>query len=549
MVSRLLLLIAAPSLLLAQTTEPDPWRTQDGRLAPLLENIGKLEFPVSTQDPVAQRFFNQALTLHYAFNHAEAIRSFREAARIDPKLAMAHWGVALSSGPNINDPVPGPEREAESYAAIRRAQALASNATPKEQALIRALAARYAAKKPNREALNQAWLKAMEPVYAEYGDDADVATLYAASVMNTSPWDYWESGEVAKADAAKAIGALEKGIAAHPDHAGLLHYYIHIVEASDDPDRAEKSADMLGGLVPVAGHLVHMPSHIFIRIGRYADAAEANVKAVKSDEDYVTQCRNQGIYPVGYYPHNIHFLWAALMLEGRSREAFETAEKAAHSQHEPKLHKNNFAQLLRSIPVVTQVRFGRWDDVLAAPEPDKQWLHARAMRHFARGMALRSKGDVAAASVELKRLRKVSRKKLFRFGPGQERNPFGLSAQTAAGILEGELAAAEGRYDDAVRALEKAAATEDRFIYNEPEEWQLPARQSLGEVLLSAGRPADAEKVFRDELREHRENGWSLTGLIKALEAQSKTTEAAEVRKRFERAWERADVEIAAARF
>jgi tetratricopeptide (TPR) repeat protein len=324
---------------------------------------------------------------------------------------MAYWGQALALAPNINDPAIGPGREKQGYDAISEARKRKSLASGREQALIDALAARFSdAKAPNRQSLNSQYAAAMEKVYAQYGEDADVAALYADSVMNTMPWNYWNKDGSPRPGVSQARSALEKALPRHISHAGLNHLYIHLMEASDSVDLAVPHADRLGSLVPAAGHLVHMPAHIYARVGRYADAAAANVKAIAADEDYITQCRAQGIYPAAYYPHNIHFLNAALSMDGRSKEAIESARKVA-SQHNHQMMNEPgfaFAHLLKTIPVLTMVRFGQWEEILKEPEPSPDQVFGRAMHHFGRGFAFSALKQPSQADAELTSLRKLA---------------------------------------------------------------------------------------------------------------------------------------------
>ena len=330
-------------------------------VAPRLQNLGGLHVPVTTTTSEAQRFFDQGLTFLYAFNHYEAERSFREAQRLDPKCAMCAWGEALALGPNINDPVPDNEREEKAYHALQRAKKHAAQGAAKEQGLIAALDRRHPSPRPDNEARNKAYAEAMANVDEDFPDDPDIGVLYAASLMNTTPWDYWADGDTLKPEVAALTTALAGVIRRHPDHPGAHHYYIHAVEASDKPDLAVPSADRLGGLVPLAGHLVHMPSHIYIRVGRYRDASVANIKASKADEDYISQCRAQGMYPIGYYPHNVHFLWAALTMEGRSAEAIAAAHKTSTRHNEDHFEDPTFAfpHLLGAVPLFAYTRFGK----------------------------------------------------------------------------------------------------------------------------------------------------------------------------------------------
>ena len=355
-------------------------------MAPELTGLGTLHMPVATSVPQAQRFFDQGLRLLYAFNHAEAIRAFREAARLDPGLAMAHWGQAIALGPNLNAPMTQ-ENGRQAYAAIRQARALSSRATPREQALIEALLLRYAADgKGDRAALDRAYAGAMQKAADRFEDDPDVQTLFADAQMNTMPWDYWQKDGTAKPETARILTALETVIARQPDHAGALHYHIHLLEASADPDRAAASADRLGSLMPAAGHMVHMPAHIYIRVGRYADAAEANVRAIAADEDYLAQCQAQGLYPVSYYPHNLHFLWAAATFEGRRAVAVDTARRLAEKV--PHHHAGALAWTADYpvTPLLAYARFGMWQELLTEPKPPANEPYAIGVWHYGRGL-------------------------------------------------------------------------------------------------------------------------------------------------------------------
>jgi tetratricopeptide (TPR) repeat protein len=526
--------------------------TTAGRTAPWLTNLGNLHRTVSTNSPDAQHFFDQGLTLCYAFNHMESVRSFKEAARLDPKCAMAYWGQALALGPNINDPKPGPEREQQAYEAIQKAQALKSGASEIEHALIDALAARYSdGKGKDRKELNQAYTKAMAKVYEKYPDDPDVGVLYAASIMNTMPWEYWGKDGKPRPGTKRLISVLESVIKRFPDHPGAHHYYIHAVEASPNPDLGVASADKLGQLVPGAGHLVHMPSHIYIRVGRYADATEANRRAIAADEDYITQCRAQGIYPVAYYPHNMHFMWTTLSMEGRSEEAIRTARQVASKVTDEMLHEEGYAfgHLLRAVPLFSLVRFGKWDEILKEPAPPSDSPFLEGISYYARGLAFIGKGDLKDASGEQEKLELVA------LDPGLEQmkiwelNSLGRLVKIANEVLAGELAAKHGDFKTAVVRLRSGVKMEDDLIYSEPPDWPHPVRHWLGAVLLEAGRPAEAEKVYREDLKRHRDNGWALFGLVQSLEAQGKTAEASKAQARFNEVWSRADVKLVASRF
>jgi tetratricopeptide (TPR) repeat protein len=523
--------------------------TRDGRLSPLLANLGDFERRVSTRSDMAQKYFTQGLALVYGFNHAEAVRSFQEAARNDPRLGMAYWGEALAAGPNINDTAAEEERERAAYQAARKAVEHKTGMSEVEQALIDAIAVRFSDPDgKHRQQRLEAYAAAMEQVSGRFPRDPDVATLFGAAVMDTMPWDYYEKNGKAKPATLKAVAALERAMELAPKHPGAHHYYIHAVEASPHPDRAVPSADVLGSLMPGAGHLVHMPSHIYVRVGRYSDATEANLRAIEADEDYITQCRVQGIYPAAYYPHNVHFLTASLAMEGRSAEMIAAAKKVGQHHGDDIMHQPGFGfpHLLRSIPLFTDVRFGRWDQVLAAPRPEHSAFQS-AVWHYARGLAYIAQGKLAEAGRELVELRRraaapeLQELKIF------DLNSLAAIALIGVDVLEGELLAARKRYPQAIAALRRAVAREDALLYSEPPDWPIPPRHNLGAVLLAAGEARAAEQVFRQDLTRHRNNGWALLGLAQSLEAQGKDSSA--TRDAFRQAWAKADIQIPAARF
>lgn len=390
----------------------------------------------------------------------------------------------------------------------------------------------------------------MAKLYARFPEDPDVATLYADAVMNTMPWDYWTRDGKPRPGTLEAVAALEKAIQITPDHPGAHHLYIHAVEASHDPDRGVPSAEKLGTLVPVAGHLVHMPSHIFVRVRRYSEAVDANIKAIAADEDYITQCRAQGIYPAAYYPHNIHFLFFALAMEGRSREAMEAARKVAtrHDEHALAEPGFGFAHLLRAMPYLAMTRFGRWNEMLAEPDPGPGSVFARAIWHFGRGMALAARGDAAKAQRELGELARLAGTSELKEMKIFELNSLAQLAAIAKALLEGQVAAARNDAGRAIEATQRAVELEDALLYSEPPDWPLPPRHFLGAILLGSGRAKEAEQCFREDLKRHRSNGWALRGLQRSLEAQGRAAEAARIDAEFGKAWARADVKITASR-
>ncbi len=514
------------------------------QIAPLFENLGNLHFAISTENTKSQTFFDQGLKLTYAFNHAEAHRSFMEASRLDPNAAMTYWGQAYALGPNINDPLPDEDRKNKYNEALAKATELAAKATPKERALIEALASRYS-KDLNKDVaeLNLAYMKAMEKVVEQFPDDADVQVLYAASVMNTVPWNYWDEDGNPSPNIPEAKAALEKAMATNPDNPGAHHYYIHMVELPQ-PDLAVPSADKLGKLMPAAGHIVHMPSHIYIRVGRYLDAVKSNQEAILADEDYISQCYSQGLYPLGYYPHNIHFLWSAASLLGSSEIAIDAAKKTAEKVPTGELISLPFLQDFASTPLLAYTRFGKWNEILTIPPPNADIKHLNLIRHYARGMAFVRKNNPKEAQEELDAIMSLSEDPELEELIATAHNPSVNIAKIAYEVVAGELAALNGDLTKAQEHLEKAVKAEDGLTYTEPAAWHIPTRQNLGAILLKSGKYQEAEKVYREDLKVLRQNGWSLLGLYKSLEAQGKTNEAMTIKKEFGKAWEHADLEI-----
>lgn len=519
------------------------------QIAPRLQNLGKHQFPVTTHSARSQLFINQGVMLTYGFNHAEAERSFREAARLDPTCAMAYWGMALVIGPNINLPMP-PGNEPKAFEMVQKAMALRKNASEKEQAYIEALAKRYSgAEKPDRNALDREYVKAMRELHLRYPDDLDAATLYAESVMDLRPWNYWTRDMKPYPETSEVIRVLESVLERNPNHPGAIHYYIHTVELGR-PDLAEAGAERLRHLAPGAGHLVHMPSHIFRRIGRYTDASKSNVDAIAADEDYITQCRAQGIYPLAYYPHNIHFLWDSATFEGRRRTAIDAARKASSAIPEGQWRKIPLLHQFLVTPLHSYARFGEWELILKEPRPPEDSPYWIGTWHYARGLAYTATGKLDKAAVELNSLNRIAGdKSMDGFRVTFSRNGAKAILDIAVEVLSGELAAKQKDFDTAIARLHRGVLLEDNLIYNEPPDWHVPVRQSLGAVLLEAGRPAEAEAIYWQDLTRNRENGWSLFGLMQSLRAQGKEKQAEAVEKRFQKAWSRADITLTASRF
>ncbi len=516
-------------------------------LAPRLDGLGKLAHPVTTtKNPESQAFFAQGMNLAYAFNHPEAVRAFRESARLDPGNAMAWWGQAFALGPNLNLPMQ-PDAIGPAWEHAQHALRLKETASPVEQDLIEALAVRYSRDpKADRATLDRAYADAMAKVAAAHPGHAGVATLYADALMNTSPWNYWLPDGQPRPDTPAILRALDAALAINPDHPGALHLYIHAIEAKD-PARAETAADRLGPLMPGAGHLVHMPSHIYMRVGRYADAYAVNVAASRADESYLDQCRTQGIYPLLYYPHNVHFqVWAA-MFEGRSAVALADARKlAGHSHPEPDVF--GLPEVFELQPLFVLVRFGKWDEVLKEPQPPAPARLMNALWHYARGLALQHSGKPGPAGQELAALRAIAlepglKDKYTAFAPTLK------LITIAEQVLAGEIAAGARRYDEAIARLQRAVLLQDSLMYNEPPDWYFPVRHYLGAVLLEAGLPQEAESVYWQDLAYYRENGYSLLGLQKALEAQGRSGEAAGFAERQRRAFAGADVKLTTSRY
>jgi tetratricopeptide (TPR) repeat protein len=518
-----------------------------GELAPRLQNLGTWTFPVTTRSKEAQAFINQGVNLTYGFNHVEAGRAYREAARLDPNCAMAYWGQALVLGPNINLPMT-PEDEPKAYELARKAVALKGKASPREQEYIDAVAQRYSGKAEDRHARDQAYADAMRELSRRYPDDLDAATLYAEAVMDVRPWGYWAPDGKPYPGTTEVVSTLESVLARKPTHPGANHYYIHLMEPTKSPEKAEAAADRLLDLMPGAGHMVHMPGHIYMRVGRYADASAANEKAILADEDYISQCRAQGIYPIGYYPHNIHFLWSAASMEGRGDAAIAAARKVAARVSDEMMGQVPLLVGFRVVPYYALTRFGRWDEMLKEPEPADTFLYLKGTWHYARGLAFLGKGEVAAAEGELTAITRIAADPALDFtlfSPNKAAAIFAIAPE----VLAGEIARAKKEYESAIAHLERAVRLEEGLVYTEPAEWHYPPRHLLGAVLLEAGRPREAETVYWEDLRRNPDNGWSLFGLSQALAAQGRKDEAAAVGERFQKAWAKADLKLTASAF
>jgi len=518
--------------------------------APLLSNLGQTEFPVTTSSSLAQKYFNQGMILTYGFNHAEAYRSFREVSYLDSNCAMAYWGMALVLGPNINLAMDDKDIPT-AYQSVLKAISLLDEETEREKDYVLALAERYSNEVPDdRSPLDSAYADAMRRLANKYPGDMHAATLYAEALMDLHPWDYWLKDGTPQPWTNEIISVLENILKRDSLQIGANHLYIHAVEASKTPERGLPSARRLTYLAPGAGHLVHMPAHIYIRVGKYHEGSLANKMAVEADEQYLSQCSQQGFYPVAYYPHNYHFLWATAALEGDSKTAVEAAINVSQKPPDSLLNVCGYEMLqhFSATHMYAYVTFGKWDEIMKKPEPPAENLYPRGVWHYARGMAFLAKNQISEAANELMLLDELRKDKktneLIIWGI----NSAGRLLEIAYEVLAGEIAAKKKDYKLAVKHLERGVESEKSLNYDEPPTWFHPVRHNLGAVLIEAGEFFRAEIVYREDLKEFPENGWSLFGLYQALSFQNKFKEAEEVRKRFNEAWKYADINLKSSR-
>jgi len=512
--------------------------------APLYE-LGPLSRAVTTRSPEAQRYFDQGLAFLYGFNHDEAIRSFRRAAELDPGCAMAHWGIAIANGPHINNPVLPPDRAQAAFEALRLAQAAVAGATPVEKALVVAQAARYTSPPPeDRKQLDIAYANAMRAVWAAYPNDADAGALFAEAMADLRPWDLWLPDGQPQPGTEELIAALDGVLRLDPKHPLALHLYIHAVEASTQPGRADAAAEALRERLPGLGHLVHMPSHIDVRRGRWQEAIVANTKAIASDRAYTARSPEQGFYRL-YMAHNHHMLTYGAMMTGQSALALRTIRAMVGDIPLEFFRANPFADGFMAMPLEVLMRFGRWDEILAEPAfPDFVPI-SRALQHYARGVAFAARDKRADSERELQAFlearARVPKDAFFGNNTGAD------VLDVAERVLRGEILFRAGKRDEGIALLREGVAREDALRYDEPPDWIQPVRHPLGAALLQAGRFAEAEAVFREDLAKLPDNGWGLYGLSRALQMQKKRAEAALVLKRFEAVWSRADLKIQSA--
>jgi len=508
---------------------------------PLYDNLGTYHMAITTRSPVAQRYFDQGLRLTYGFNHDEAIKSYQEGVREDSTCAMCWWGIAYALGPNINAPM-DTAAVRPAYEALQRAMRLAPGSTPRERAYIDALGARYTADPAApRAPLDSAWARAIGDVARRFPTDEDAATLHAESLMDLRPWNYWNNAGKPRAPSTmQTVAILERVVKRTLDHPGACHFYIHAIEASTFAARAVPCAERLGSLVPGAGHLVHMPSHIYMRLGRWNEAVDDNVHAAHVDQEYVAARHPSGVYPIGYVPHNYHVMWEALSMLGRSEEALTAARTIVDKVP---------ADVVRAIPpfeyyspvvLLTLARFSRWDDVLGEPPPAEGLQYTRGIWHYVRGLAYTARGALDSAGAARDSVHAIA----AGIPPEATANLNSMQAllQVAERHLAGEMATQRKQTKQAVAELRAGIAVEDELTYDEPTAWPLPLRQQLGGILLRAGRAKEAEQAYREDLERYPNNGWSLHGLAESLKAQGRAKEAEVVEAKFRKAWSRADV-------
>ncbi|HEX5051816.1 MAG TPA: hypothetical protein VFZ65_08600 [Planctomycetota bacterium] len=508
------------------------------RLYPGFDNYTRV---TTTVAPAARPFLDQAMQWLYGFNDDEAVRSFRRAAELDPDCAFAWWGVAYANGINVNDPVMSERESRDAHEAIERAMALRQQASPVDRALIEALAHRYEWPPPDdQRRLEQAYSTAMAAVWRAHPKDADVGALYAESLMNLQPWSYWTRDGVPKGKATEIVAVLERAMELDPRHPGALHYYIHAVEASKDPARAEQAADRLRQLVPGSSHLTHMPSHIYSRIGRYGDAADANTRAVAADRSYLAIAPEQDYYGL-YIAHNLHFLAYAAMMEGRFQTALEAA--SGLDTQVPVTFMARYPSIAdgwaAAVPHVL-VRFGKWHDILALPDYAEARHVSRTMRRYARSIANSALGRTDAARAEMTAFEREAAAVPVDWTIGF--NPAHAVFPLARKMMQGELSFREGDHDLAFQSLREAVALEDELIYDEPPSWLQPVRHALGALLMAAGRYAEAERVYQEDLEHNPSNGWSLLGLEKARRMQGEADGLDDLARQRAKSWARADV-------
>ena len=525
------------------------WYTS-GSKAPLFNGLEGIHFKISTKTEEAQRYFDQGLLLSFAFNHAEAGRSFFEAARLDSNAAMSWWGFAYVLGPNYNG---GMEKDnfQRAYDAVQKAKEKSASCSRKEQDLIKALSFRYSNDTTvARSFLDSSYAEAMRKVYKDHPEDATIASLFAEALLDLHPWNLWRKDGSIQPWTPEIIEVLEKCLKIDPKHIGANHFYIHAMEMSDHAEAAVVSADLLRNLVPGSGHLVHMPSHTYIRMGRYHDGVVSNQQAVLVDSLYVDACHAQGVYPLAYYPHNAHFMSACAMLAGESKIAMKGALTTSELAHKKLLRDPAWATLQHyyAIPWYVQVKLGLWNEIMRTSEPEKDLKYPLVIWHYAQGMAQLSENKMAQAKSHLAEMKSIMTdttiKDLTIWGINSVYDLCVIATKT----LEGEILGKEKNYSNAISLLKEAVVAEDGLNYNEPPDWFFSIRHHLGAVLIDAGKFKEAIEVYKDDLKIYRENGWALRGLMNAYEKLGDKRNYEEIKKRFEKAWQYSDFTIQSSR-
>lgn len=517
--------------------------------APLLNGLGSHSFTISSKVEGVQEYFNQGLIMAFAFNHAESIRSFKAAQKLDPNCAICFWGEALALGPNINVTSDGkaimsPQDRLDAFERTNKAIALIEFASPKEKDFILTLKSRYNGDvNSSRVPLDIAYAEAMEALSSKYSDDTDAASLYAEALMNTMPWNYWAEDGNPKPDTIKVINTIESVLDKDPNHPLAIHLYIHAVEASSDPGRAEEAADRLADLVPGAGHLVHMPSHIYWRVGRYEDASLANIAAAKVDEEYIAQCNAQGFYPALYYPHNVHFLWAASTMEGMSDLSIESAIKVSNYVSPEQIRNIPFLEFFHTIPLLSYVRFAKWDKVFSYERPDEDFKFSNSIFNYALSVAHAANGN----SLEANRFQSM----ILNDIESEEVNAMVMAGHPTKSLMKiasllasGSIDMYSSKYSEAITSFEEAVIIQDTLPYTEPPFWYYPTRQTLGHALLMNNSFEEAALVFEKDLKDYPRNGWSYFGLHLAQKKLNNQEESIKALDKFKEIWGRADISI-----
>ena len=517
--------------------------------APLLNGLGSHSFTISSKVEGVQEYFNQGLIMAFAFNHAESIRSFKAAQKLDPNCAICFWGEALALGPNINVTSDGkaimsPQDRLDAFEKTNKAIALIEFASPKEKDFILTLKSRYNGDvNSSRVPLDIAYAEAMEALSSKYPDNTDAASLYAEALMNTMPWNYWAEDGNPKPDTIKVINTIESVLDKDPNHPLAIHLYIHAVEASSDPGRAEEAADRLADLVPGAGHLVHMPSHIYWRVGRYEDASLANIAAAKVDEEYIAQCNAQGFYPALYYPHNVHFLWAASTMEGMSDLSIESAIKVSNYVSPEQIRNIPFLEFFHTIPLLSYVRFAKWDKVFSYERPDDDFKFSNSIFNYAMSVAHAANGN----SLEANRFQSM----ILNDIESEEVNAMVMAGHPTKSLMKiasllasGSIDMYSSKYSEAITSFEEAVIIQDTLPYTEPPFWYYPTRQTLGHALLMNNSFEEAALVFEKDLKDYPRNGWSYFGLHLAQNKLNNQEESIEALNKFKEIWGRADISI-----